>query len=71
MSAADRAAGFRRMLAGTDNPILGSFRYVWDGSEEGARRFLDEIDGWAADSATRDVAADFIEDLIVRIRGGA
>lgn len=68
MSAADRAAWTRRTLAATANPVLRAFRHMWDGSEEGARRFLDEIDGWAADSATRDVAADFIEDLIVRMR---
>lgn len=66
-----RAAAFRRILAGTNNPILRAFRYSWDGSEEGARRFLDRIDGEDADTATRDAAADFIEDLIVRIRGGA
>jgi hypothetical protein len=65
--AIDRRVWMHRTLAKTTNPVLASFRHSWDGSAEGARRFIDEIDGWAVDSATRDAAADFIEDLIDRM----
>lgn len=62
-----RAAIIRRALTTTDNHVLRAFRYSWDGSVEGARRFLDTIGGIDADTATRDNAADFIEDLIDRM----
>lgn len=67
-SYASRVATMRRILDKTTNPVLRAFRYSWDGSEHHAHRFLDEVDGWDVDSATRDAAADFIEDLIRYIR---
>lgn len=53
----------RQMLAQKQNRILVAFRYAWDGSVEGLRRFRDRLDGWAEPTSIRDEAEDFLEDL--------